>query len=74
MEMIHNAPDLGGNVWKEIIARNEDAKALKELQTEYQKKGCRTWFNVYGSDKWKLTVMEPAKDNEFNGFLDEAAI
>lgn len=50
--------DVTGSWWREITSR--DYTALKELELEYNKKGCKTWFDMFDqcNGVFALTVME----------------
>lgn len=53
--------DASGIWFKEVISNQY--KRLRELEKEYQKKGKRTWVNIYQmmNNTWVLTVEMGAK-------------
>lgn len=53
--------DSSGVWFREVISNKN--KALRELEKEYQKKGKRTWINIYQmlNNTWILTVELGAK-------------
>lgn len=56
MEILHYKDPTGDFFWMEI--RSKNFWALKSLETEYQKKGSQTYFNLFSSceEMWSLTI------------------